>query len=248
MTNKDGGNVIKIDAYHDFSASDTNSFSDNYKGLPIHALDGLHGFVAEKAAHFFVPGASMLDLGAGSGAMCQRMLDLGLKVTAMDLVAENFKLKNTVPFIAADLNEDFSDKLTCRFGGIVAVEIVEHLENPRKFLRECYTLLHTDGYLILSTPNIDNPVAKGMFLKSGTFQWFSDYNYDYDGHIMPLSQWLLHKIIQETGFSIEWLGTYGDPFAAARGLIKKSLARIIQLFSSCKSDMSGEIVVVVLKK
>jgi len=248
MTKKDDGNVIKVDAYHDFSASDANLFSDNYKGLPIHALDGLHGFVAEKAAQYFVPGASMLDLGAGSGAMCQRMLDLGLKVTAMDLVAENFKLNNSVPFIAADLNDDFSDKLNCRFGGIIAVEIVEHLENPRKFLRECYNLLLTDGFLILSTPNIDNPVAKGMFLKSGTFQWFTDYNYDYDGHIMPVSQWLLRKIIKEAGFSIEWIGTYGDPFAAAGGLVKKALAKMIQLLSSCKSDMGGEITVAVLKK
>lgn len=248
MSKKCAGSVVKIDTYHDFADSSAGSFSDNYKGLPIHALDGLHEFVAEQAGLFIVPGESVLDLGAGSGAMCQRMIDLGMKVTAMDLAAENFRLKNSVPFIAADLNEEFSDKLRDPFGGIIAVEIMEHLENPRKFLRECYKLLKTDGYLILSTPNIDNPVAKGMFLKSGTFQWFTDYNYEKDGHIMPVSQWLLRKIIMEAGFTTEWIGTYGDPYGAANGPIKRALARMIQLISSCKSDMAGEITVAVLKK
>lgn len=248
MTKTAAGSVIKVDKYHDLAALDKNSFSDNYKGLPIHALDGLHGFVAEKAGHFLVPGGSVLDLGAGSGAMCQRLMDMGMKVTAMDLVAENFKLNNVVPFIAADLNEDFSARLHDKLDGIIAVEIMEHLENPRKFLRECHKLLKPGGYLLLSTPNIDNPVAKGLFLKSGTFQWFTDYNYENDGHIMPVSQWLLRKIIQEAGFSTAWIGTYGDPFGAARGLIRKVLARIIQLLSSCESGMGGEITVAVLKK
>lgn len=248
MNKEDFGTVIKVDTYHDLSASTADSFSESYRGLPIHALNGLHGFVAEKAGRYLVPGASVLDLGAGSGAMCQRLLDLGMEVCAMDLVPENFRLADTVPFITADLNQDFSDKVQRRLDGIVAVEIVEHLENPRKFLRECHKLLNADGRVILSTPNIDNPVAKGMYLKSGTFQWFTDHNYCYDGHIMPLSQWLLRKIIQEAGFTIEWAGTFGDPFSKVESPLKRALARAIQLISSCKGEMAGEITVVVLKK
>lgn len=248
MKNNDAGSVVKVDTYHDLSASQSDSFSDSYQGLPIHALDGLHGFVAAQAGHFLAPGASVLDLGAGSGAMCRRLMDMGMEVTAIDLVAENFRLAGQVPFISADLNQDFSAKLPGRFGGIVAVEIVEHLENPRNFLRECHRLLNAGGYLVLSTPNIDNPVAKGMYLKSGTFQWFTDYNYAYDGHIMPLSQWLLRKIIEEAGFSIEWAGSFGDPFRLVTSRFKRALGRVIQLFSSCSGEMAGEITVVVLKK
>ncbi|MBT3720052.1 class I SAM-dependent methyltransferase [archaeon] len=37
---------------------------------------------------------------------------------------------------------------------IIAGEIIEHLENPMNFVKECYRVLKQNGLLILTTPNI----------------------------------------------------------------------------------------------
>src|SRR5262245_28978117 len=78
-----------------------------YKGLTVHAFPGLHDFVAERIVEVLSPGAAILDLGAGSGAMSARLADLGFAVTAMDVVPENFRLHDSVPFIEANLNDAF---------------------------------------------------------------------------------------------------------------------------------------------
>ena len=247
MAHGNDRNVVKVDTYREISRSGSRSSGDAYKGLPVHARTGLHGFVADMVARYFPPGGTALDLGAGSGALAARLSDMGLNVTALDIVPGNFRLHGKVAFIQADLNEAFAERCGGTFDGITAVEIVEHLENPRKFLRECRKLLGDGGRMILSTPNVDNPVSKGMFLKSGTFQWFTDFHYEDGGHIMPVTQWLLKKIAAESGFSIEWLGTFGDP-CGGLGPWRRAAAGLIRLLSRYRGELAGEILVAVLKK
>jgi len=247
MKDKKDGNVVKVDAYRNASASDGDGAGDSYRGLHAHARVGLHEFVADKIGRYLPRGGTVLDLGAGSGAMAERMLDMGLIVTASDIVEDNFRPKARVPFLAVDLNERFSEEFDIRFDGITAVEIMEHLENPRNFLRECGKLLKDGGSMILSTPNVDNPLSKGMFLKSGIFQWFTDYHYDNDGHIMPITQWMMRKMVAEAGFTIEWAGTYGNP-SRGTGVARRAAAGLIRLLCSCSREMAGEILVVVARK
>ena len=73
--------ILLVDPYRN-SATHVWRGSHNYKGLRI-----IHDFVAEKIVEALGPGAAVLDLGAGSGAMSARLADLA--VTAMDVVPEN---------------------------------------------------------------------------------------------------------------------------------------------------------------
>jgi len=66
----------------------------------------------------------------------------------------SFKLSD-VPFIQADLNEPFA--FGRRFDCIVASEIIEHLENPRHFLRECAKVADV---VVITSPNTDSPASK----------------------------------------------------------------------------------------
>lgn len=113
--------TVIVDAYQHAGACEPGP--NSYKGLAVHALPGLHEFVAEKALEFFVPGATVLDIGAGSGAMCQRMLDLGFRVAATDYRRDGFKLES-VPFIQADLNQGFAALHADRFQCVIACEII----------------------------------------------------------------------------------------------------------------------------
>lgn len=108
--------TIRVDTYIRRAAEDSGS--NSYKGLLIHAVPGLHELVAEKALAYLPAGAQVLDLAAGSGAMCQRLLDLGFRVSAIDVVRSSFKLDH-VPFFQADLNESFAATHAKRYQGIV---------------------------------------------------------------------------------------------------------------------------------
>ena len=244
----DNEDVIVIDKYVKSADAPVNDNS-HYKGLRVHALNGLHEFIVDKIKNNFKLNSFVLDLGAGTGAMSLRLSELGFNVTAADIVPNNFKLHEVVPFIKVNLNDTFSCSFEKQFNGIVAIEIIEHLENPRKFLRECYKLTKSGGMLIMSTPNIDNPVSKASFFRNGTFQWYSDNDYEEHGHITPIPQWLLKKCISESKFNLEWIGTFGDPFAYTKKWWKIRLfAQLMQLFSIADKSLNGEISIVVLRK
>lgn len=201
--------VVLVDEYRKAAVADEVS-AVAYKGLRIHALPGLHEFTYEVLQQYARPGEAVLDLAAGSGAMSLRLADGGYQVTATDYVEANFRLHGQIPFVQADLNDDFSVAREQAFDVIVASEIIEHLENPRHFMRQCHRLLKPGGRLVLSTPNIDTSASLVTFMREGSFQWFTDRNYQCDGHITPLSQWQLEKCAHEAGFGFVWKGSYGD--------------------------------------
>jgi SAM-dependent methyltransferase len=189
-----------------------------YKGLPIYAAPGLHEAAAAMLGAAAVPsGARVLEFGAGSGAMSLRLSDLGFDITASDLFAESFKPVH-VPFVAADLNSAFAAQWPRGFDAVMALEIIEHLENPRQVLRQIRALLPVGGQLVLSTPNIANPVSQALFLRSGQFQWFRDVDYREQGHITPLSPWVLEQALREAGFAIRAERAVSSPFRRVRRL------------------------------
>jgi SAM-dependent methyltransferase len=204
----------------------------HYQGLPIHALPGLHEFAFAQFSAHCPSGAMVLELAAGSGAMSQRLADAGYRVTATDYLAENFRLHERLPFFTCDLNGDFANGRDASQDAVCALEIIEHLENPRHFFRQCYHLLKPGGILLISTPNLDNAASLTSFLRGPSFQWFSDADYERDGHITPLSQWQILKCVAESGFHLAWQGSFGDPFEWLRGsprmlLLSKALAALM---------------------
>jgi cyclopropane fatty-acyl-phospholipid synthase-like methyltransferase len=240
-----GGTVI-VDEYRKAATQDAGSI--HYLGLRIHALNGLHEFVGSLAARTFATGSEFLDLAAGSGALCLRLKDLGMNPTACDLVEENFRLHDSVPFITANLNQDIPAEFSGRFDGITAIEIVEHLENPRHFLRQCFSALKPGGALILTTPNMDSARSRAVLIRFGAFHWFSQSNYQDDGHITPLPRMLLQNAMAEAGFNIldvtsvgEWEGSFWSSWKL------HLFADLLRMFDGCETQQN-EILVVLARK
>ena len=247
MNNQEGTIIV-----NKYVKSTRNSPMDyHYRGLKVHALYGLHEHIATLATKFFEKGSNLLDLGAGSGAMSLRLADLGFRVTAVDILEESFALRGIIPFKRLDLNTSFSKEFNIKFDGILAIEIIEHLENPRKFLRECVKLLNPNGNIIITTPNIDNPVSKALFVRQGSFMWFNDFNYKWEGHISPMSQWEIQKIVEENKLEVRAIHSFGDPYkdVKKRWIKLYFLAKLIEKIENYKksSDLMGEILVLILR-
>ncbi|MEN1960546.1 class I SAM-dependent methyltransferase [Luteimonas sp. MJ246] len=213
-----------------------------YKDLPIYAAPGLHEAAAALLGAAVEPGARVLEFGAGSGAMSLRLDDAGYRVTASDLFAESFRPRH-VPFVAADLNGPFAAQWPEGFDAVMALEIVEHLENPRHMLRQIRALLPKGGRLVLSTPNIANPVSQALFLRRGVFQWFRDVDYREQGHITPQSPWMLEKALEEAGFAIRGEQAVSNPFRRVRklGWRVRLLAPLFALLGGLPPTRRGEV-------
>lgn len=174
----------------------------NYKGIPIGAVDGLHEGALELLEGRLAPGSSVLDLGTGAGAFMERLTDAGFSVVGVDLEEQSFR--GSSPFVRQDLNQPFQSGLADRgrFDAVAAIEVAEHLENPRHLFRECRKLLRPDGYLLVTTPYVESVYSRTKFLVTGRFEWFEDGHYRSSGHITPLTQWQLRQIADETGFAV----------------------------------------------
>jgi SAM-dependent methyltransferase len=164
--------------------------------------------------------------------MCLRLKDFGMSPTGCDLVVENFRLHDIVPFVAANFNQVFPVEFLDRFEGVVASEIIEHLENPRQFLRQVFSILKPGGQLILTTPNVDNAFSRAMLVRFGTFNGFRQQQYAIDGHITPLPLMVLRNAMAEAGFNILEVTSVG-------GVYFQILVLVEVTYTSCPSANGG---------
>jgi SAM-dependent methyltransferase len=246
MTNQNDNDHLNL--YRN-NATLTDPDDNNYKGLQIFALRGLHAEVLRLLNQFTPKNSSILELASGTGALAKRLSDAGYKVTASDAVPENFRLKEQIEFRLTDLNKDFSNGIDDNFDGIIAVEILEHLENPRHVFRQAFKALRSGGIFLITTPNIDNPVSKAMFARFGYSMWFNDEHYEREGHITPLSLWQIRKCAHEAGFDIIFTSSFGNPYRHVRGWPKmKILAWILGAISNPSATEMGEILIMAMRK
>lgn len=154
---------------------------------------------------------SVLDIAAGEGHLSAILNNKGFKVICNDIDKESFKYKEELKFFNCDLNklsEKEIEKIIDsnngeKFDYVLAIEIIEHLENPYKLIRDCYKLLKDNGTLIVSTPNITEIRSRMMFLLMGRFLSFFPADKKTSGHINPIPLWELEGILVDNGFKIK---------------------------------------------
>jgi len=141
----------------------------------------------------------VLDYGAGIGNLTRRLFNLGHfdRISAADILGAPSDLLGTVDWIKQDLNLAIPDH-DGLFDTIIAVEVIEHLENPRFMIREFFRLLRNGGTAIVSTPNNESWRSILALLVRGHFVSFNDTCYP--AHITALVRKDLSRIFVEAGF------------------------------------------------
>jgi hypothetical protein len=178
----------------------------SYGGVPIHAAESVHEAAVHLLRQRLPPNAAVADIGAGQGALSERLHDAGFAVTAFDLSSENWQSRNVVCREC-----DFNDSLQQigqygPFDALCAIEVIEHLENPRAFLGQLIELGRAKrAWLVISTPNpLDTFSAITIFTR-GIFNWFSPAHYEGGGHISILPYWLIDEHLSFFGVTgQEW--------------------------------------------
>ena len=120
--------------------------------------------------------------------------------------------------------KDIQKKLRNRkFDTIICGELIEHLENPCKFLRDIHALLTDEGRLILSTPNpLGFPVVLFEIFRNKKYFYSKSHTYYFlprwIERLLDLSGYELCKI-KPVGFWLPLLTIPYSPIALSYQLI-----------------------------
>ena len=160
------------------------------KELQERATPGLHDAAKRFLGQRLPDGRRACDLGAGTGAWAGQLMAMGFDVMAVDLDTSQWRGQG--PVAAVDLNAcDFASKIPGSFNLVTAIEVIEHMEAPVRFLRNVQRLLAPLGVALLTTPNMDSLPARVKFAVKGTLRQMDRWSDP--THISPIFLDLLHR-------------------------------------------------------
>jgi len=163
-------------------------------GASIGAL--VERVVRASGEHF----ATVVDIGCGQGSMAGRLRDVFDRYVGCDLVAyDGFPDASWARLVQADLNRHPLPLADSCADLVVSVETIEHLENPRAFVRELARIVRPGGRVVLTTPNQLSWLNVMTLVTKNQHNAFQEAPGLYPSHITALLEQDLRRIASECG-------------------------------------------------
>jgi SAM-dependent methyltransferase len=152
--------------------------------------------------------SEVCELGANRGELSAHLAEKVKKVTAVDRAfprkaggAESFQY---------DLNQDFVGFLGReRYDVVVALDLIEHLDDPAECLRKIFQIIKPGGHLLASTANVGYIVTR-MSLLSGHFNYGKRGILDLT-HKRLFTIYSFKKLLAQNGFIARDARFFGPP-------------------------------------
>lgn len=145
----------------------------------------------------------ILDVGCGGGLLTEPLARLGGTVTGIDAGLKNIKMasfhaeKSNLSIEYLTATPEILSEEGRRFDVITALEVIEHVTDPSRFVADCARLLKKDGLIFFSTLN---KTLKSYFLAilgaEFVLKWVPKGSHQWDKFIRPSE---LHQIMKTQG-------------------------------------------------
>ncbi len=145
-------------------------------------------------------GASVLEIGCGSGVFATELLHLGYQRLTLADVDDyrTFSEAKALPFLRWDANREPLALPDASIDVIISLQVFEHLENVWHAMRECARVIRNGGRLIVSMPYGDSFLSRLRFVWTGDVIGYSGTN----DHIAFLPKSVATKLWQSCGFML----------------------------------------------
>jgi 2-polyprenyl-3-methyl-5-hydroxy-6-metoxy-1,4-benzoquinol methylase len=142
-------------------------------------------------------GGVLADVGCGTGDLWLALRGRFRSCVGVDAVRYD-GLPADVEFHAADLDAGLPLP-DASVDAAAAVEVIEHLENPRAFVRELARVVRPGGWVVVTTPNQLSALSLLTLILKGRFSAFQDTAYP--AHRTALLEIDLRRIMTESGLN-----------------------------------------------
>jgi 2-polyprenyl-3-methyl-5-hydroxy-6-metoxy-1,4-benzoquinol methylase len=158
----------------------------------------IYRMVAHVVARLGIEEGCLLDVGCGRGELQRFVAPYVARYAGVDIVRyEGFPEDGC--FTPVDLEAGAIPLAERAFDAVVAVETIEHMENPRQFFRAVTPLIRPGGWLIVTTPNQLNLTSLLFLALRGEFPYFQEVPGLYPAHVSALLEIDLIRMACEQG-------------------------------------------------
>ena len=196
--NPQPGSGDLIDRYDDEYAQYEVDNAQNFLDLMLKGLADVRFFDRMK-----IEGVdpSLLDIGCATGALLEHAKERGYRVQGVEVcvpAAEIGERLRGVPIATGTLDE--ADLGDARFGAAHFSHVIEHVPDPRVFLRQVRERVMPGGYTVIVTPN-----TAGLQARLFGPQWRSAIA----DHVHLFSRRNLTRVVESEGFEVVSQKTWG---------------------------------------
>ncbi|XP_047025435.1 ubiquinone biosynthesis O-methyltransferase, mitochondrial [Helicoverpa zea] len=166
----------------------------------------------------------ILDVGCGGGILSEGLARLGAFVTGIDASEDLIRVadehKNVDPKIAYNKPvylhttvEDHAKKVSNLYDGVVASEVIEHVQNQELFVKSCVHTLKPGGRIFFTTPNRTRMSQFAViFLGENVLKYIPQGAHQFEKFITPTE---LTFLLERNNCHVEL--TYGVTFNPVTG-------------------------------
>jgi 2-polyprenyl-6-hydroxyphenyl methylase / 3-demethylubiquinone-9 3-methyltransferase len=232
--------TVNIKEINHFQNDSQNWWKEDGPFSPLHALNPVRlRFIRDaidqnsntisKSRTKPLSGLDILDIGCGGGLTCEPLARLGANVTGLDADAQAIKiatdhaksgdLKITY---AAEPVETYRKRVKARYDVVLALEIIEHVQNPDEFVAQVVDAAKPGGLIVFSTLNKTvKSLVLGIWAAEYLLGWVPPGTHDWHQFIKPST---LNKMLAAHKCSaIDAAGIVVDPFTRGFKLSKTDL-------------------------
>jgi 2-polyprenyl-3-methyl-5-hydroxy-6-metoxy-1,4-benzoquinol methylase len=156
------------------------------------------------------PPSKILDLGCSSGLLAERLRETGHRVTGVDVVEAPGVRSRMDRFFVADLDAGIPGDVGTGYDVVIAADVLEHLREPERLLREARRTLRPRGRMVACVPNIGHWYPRFRTLLG---------RFDYDqrgpldrGHLRFFTRRSVKRLFRREGFEVRRVEPVGLPF------------------------------------
>ncbi len=139
---------------------------------------------------------TVVDVGCGSGNLYRHLCEHCEHYLGVDIIRYD-GFPTEAEFVGADLESGRVPLPDASADVVTAVEVIEHVENPRAFVRELTRIAKPGGVVVVTTPNQLSLLSLLSLVVKQRFAAFQDVHYP--AHLTALLEVDLRRIAAEAG-------------------------------------------------